>query len=299
MRNYARGLEATPAGVADRSVSKSAVSRRLLALTQAQPRKWLSRPLSNWDLRVGRKTDVNDAMWITDLLAHGLVSGSFVPPARIQELRDLTRTRKQLVREISQHSLRIQEVLETANVKLASVLADVLCLRGRAMLAAIVAGETIPSGSQISPEAQLARSGRRWSRRCEVTSRRTIVQCSSYTSNSSQRWKQPSRRSDAAMGKALAPISYAAELLKMISGISDVAAHVILAEIGADKCRFPTAGHLIASRPVVSPKRPECRQAPFGLWPQERYVAQDHARHRRVGRRPQETAATSTASSCA
>jgi len=74
----------------------------------------------------GRKTDVNDAAWIADLLAHGLISASFVPPAPIQELRDLTRTRKQLVREVSQHSLRIQKTLEDANLKLGSVLSNVL-----------------------------------------------------------------------------------------------------------------------------------------------------------------------------
>jgi transposase len=92
----------------------------------------------------GRKTDVNDAMWIADLLAHGLIRASFVPPAPIQELRDLTRTRKQLVREIAQHSLRIQKVLEDANLKLGSVLSDVLTASGRAMLGAIIAGESDP-----------------------------------------------------------------------------------------------------------------------------------------------------------
>ena len=92
----------------------------------------------------GRKTDVNDAMWIADLLAHGLIRSSFVPPAPIQELRDLTRTRKQLVREISQHSQRIQKVLEDANLKVGSVLSNVLGQSGRAMLAAIIAGETDP-----------------------------------------------------------------------------------------------------------------------------------------------------------
>src|SRR5678815_2978989 len=70
----------------------------------------------------GRKTDINDAMWIADLLAHGLIRSSFVPPQAIQQLRDLTRTRKQLVREVSQHSLRIQKVLEDANLKLGSCL---------------------------------------------------------------------------------------------------------------------------------------------------------------------------------
>jgi transposase len=92
----------------------------------------------------GRKTDVNDAMWIADLLAHGLIRASFVPPAPIQELRDLTRTRKQLVREIAQHSLRIRKVLEDANIKLGSVLSDVLTASGRAILWAIIGGESEP-----------------------------------------------------------------------------------------------------------------------------------------------------------
>src|SRR5579884_1283813 len=92
----------------------------------------------------GRKTDVNDAAWIADLLAHGLIRASFVPPMPIQELRDLTRTRKQLVREISQHSLRIQKTLEDANLKLGSVLSDVLGKSGRAILTALVRGETDP-----------------------------------------------------------------------------------------------------------------------------------------------------------
>ena len=92
----------------------------------------------------GRKTDVSDAAWIADLLAHGLIRGSFVPPARIQALRDLTRTRKQLGREVAQHSLRIQKVLEDANLKVASVLSNILGKSGRAMLAALIAGETDP-----------------------------------------------------------------------------------------------------------------------------------------------------------
>src|SRR5712691_2350216 len=92
----------------------------------------------------GRKTDVGDAVWIADLLAHGLIRSSFVPPAPIQELRDLTRTRKQLVREIAQHSLRIQKVLEDANLKLGSVLSEVLGVSGRAMIEAIIRGEQDP-----------------------------------------------------------------------------------------------------------------------------------------------------------
>jgi transposase len=82
----------------------------------------------------GRKSDVNDAMWLADLLAHGLVRGGFVPPTQIQEVRDLSRTRKQLTREIIQHTNRIQKVLEDANIKLASAISNVLGKSGRAIL---------------------------------------------------------------------------------------------------------------------------------------------------------------------
>src|SRR5262245_24196995 len=70
----------------------------------------------------GRKTDVNDAMWLADLLAHGLIRGSFVPPTPVQELRDLTRTRKQLVREMARHTQRIQKTLEDANIKIVGII---------------------------------------------------------------------------------------------------------------------------------------------------------------------------------
>src|SRR6266498_3657810 len=90
----------------------------------------------------GRKSDVKDAVWIADLLAHGLLRGSFVPHEKIQELRDLTRTRKQLVREITRHTQRIQKTLEDANVKLTEVISSVLGTSGRAILRALIAGET-------------------------------------------------------------------------------------------------------------------------------------------------------------
>lgn len=92
----------------------------------------------------GRKTDVNDAMWLADLLAHGLIRASFVPSTEFQDLRDLTRTRKQLVRELARHTQRIQKTLEDANIKLTSVITDILGMSGRAFLHAIIAGETDP-----------------------------------------------------------------------------------------------------------------------------------------------------------
>jgi transposase len=125
----------------------------------------------------GRKTDVSDAAWIADLLAHGLIRSSFVPPEPIQELRDLTRTRKQLVREISQHSSRIQKILEDANLKLGSVLSDVLGKSGRAILTALISGESDPGNSPILPEERLVRSAPSSCKLCTGASAITIDDC--------------------------------------------------------------------------------------------------------------------------
>jgi hypothetical protein len=93
----------------------------------------------------GRKTDVNDAMWLAELLAHGLIRASIVPDAQTQEMRNLLRTRKQLVCEQTSHVLRVQKTLEDANIKLDSALTDLMGKTGRAMLEALIAGETDPA----------------------------------------------------------------------------------------------------------------------------------------------------------
>src|SRR5919199_6138949 len=92
----------------------------------------------------GRKTDVNDATWLADLLAHGLIRPSFVPPMAVQALRELTRTRKQLTREKASHVQRVDKVLQAANLKLGSLLSDVMGRSGRAVLDALAAGESDP-----------------------------------------------------------------------------------------------------------------------------------------------------------
>src|SRR5262245_53307251 len=93
----------------------------------------------------GRKTDVSDAAWLAELMAHGLIRASFVPDPQTQELRVLLRTRKQLVRERTRHVQRINKALEDANIKLDTLLSDLLGLSGRTMLDAMVAGETDPA----------------------------------------------------------------------------------------------------------------------------------------------------------
>jgi len=194
----------------------------------------------------GRKTDVNDAMWIADLLAHGLIRSSFVPPAAIQDLRDLTRTRKQLVREATQHSLRIQKVLEDANIKLGSVLSDVLTVSGRAMLWAIIAGESDPerladlaqgTARRKRPELVEALRGR-------VTAHHRMML--KLHLDLIADLERALAEVDAAVGKALAPIRERARLLTTMPGVSDLVAQVIVAEIGVDMTRFPSPAHLIS-----------------------------------------------------
>lgn len=194
----------------------------------------------------GRKTDVNDAMWIADLLAHGLVRSSFVPPARIQELRDLTRTRKQLVREVSQHTLRIQKVLEDANIKVSSVLSSVLGRSGRAMLAAIIEGEEDPAclADLAQGTARRKRTELIEALRGRVTPHHRAMlklHLSVVTA-----LEAALREVDATVGKALEPIRARAQLLTTMPGISDIASQVVVAEIGVDMSRFPTAGHLVS-----------------------------------------------------
>jgi transposase len=194
----------------------------------------------------GRKTDVNDATWIADLLAHGLIRSSFVPPAAIQELRDLTRTRKQLVREMSQHSLRIQKILEDANLKLGSVLSNVLGRSGVAILEAIIQGEADPETL-----ADLAQGNARKKRaeliealRGRVTAHhRTMLKFHLDLIRAIQKTLE---EVDAAVGKALTSIHERAQLLTTMPGVSDIAAQVLVAEIGVDMTRFPDPGHLIS-----------------------------------------------------
>jgi transposase len=92
----------------------------------------------------GRKTDMNDAMWIADLLACGLIKASFVPLEEMQELRALTRTRKQLVREQTRHVQRIEKTLAEANIKLDSVISDIMGASGRRIIEAMIAGVRQP-----------------------------------------------------------------------------------------------------------------------------------------------------------
>ena len=194
----------------------------------------------------GRKSDVNDASWLADLLAHGLIRPSFVPPAAIQELRDLTRTRKQLTREVVQHSQRIQAVLEEANVKLCSVITDILGASGRRMLKAMIAGETdahklAALGSErlgcvpVALVEALTGRMREHPRFLLAQHLRTIEQL-----------EETIRVFDTRIEAKLVPFRDIVERLKEVPGLGTTAAEVVLAEIGTDMSPFPSAGHLLS-----------------------------------------------------
>ncbi|MBV8134343.1 MAG: IS110 family transposase, partial [Deltaproteobacteria bacterium] len=192
----------------------------------------------------GRKSDVNDATWIADLLAHGLIRASMVPPGPIQELRDLTRTRKQLIREVVQHKQRIEKVLEDANLKLASVVSDVFGQSGRRMLQALIAGQTDAKKLAALGSERLSASRETLAQALHgkvTTHHRFMLKQHLQTI---EHLEQTVSEFEAQIEAALEPFRAAVERLMTIPGVSATAAHVIIAEIGVDMSRFATVGHL-------------------------------------------------------
>jgi transposase len=194
----------------------------------------------------GRKSDMNDATWIADLLAHGLIRASFVPPAPIQALRDLTRTRRQLVHEMARHVLRLQKTLEDANLKITHVMSDIVGISGRAILAALIAGETDPERLVEVTQGRLK------------ASRATLVDALHGRVTDHHRFmlqlhltqvdavQRAIDTIEARIGDALGPFRSAVTLLTTMPGISETTARVLVAEIGTDMSRFPAVGHLIS-----------------------------------------------------
>lgn len=194
----------------------------------------------------GRKTDVNDATWLADLLAHGLIQGSFVPDVQTQEQRGLRRTRKQLVRERTSHVQRLQKTLEEANIKLDSVLSDIIGVSGRAMIEALIAGESDPGtlAGLAHRRLKAAPQDLHEALRGRVTKHhRFLLQL---------HLKQIDALDAAIAGidqeidATVEPFRTAITLLMSIPGISDLSARVIVAEIGQDMSRFPSQGHLLS-----------------------------------------------------
>jgi transposase len=194
----------------------------------------------------GRKTDMNDATWLADLLAHGLIRASFVPDATIQELRALLRTRKQLVREKAGHVQRLQKTLEDANIKLESVLSDIQGTSGRAMLEALIAGETDPTklAALAHPKVRAAPERLREALRGRVTRHHRFLL--RLHLQQTEALDAAIATIDAEVEAHLGSFRAAIRQLSTIPGVSALSAQVIVSEIGTDMSRFPTAGHLLS-----------------------------------------------------
>jgi transposase len=194
----------------------------------------------------GRKTDVKDAVWLADLLAHGLVTSSFVPPQPIADLRNLMRTRRQMVRQRVRHVQRIQKTLEDANVKLESVISNVLGKSGRAMLEALIEGQTDPvelvklatTRLRASHEQLVEALRGRVTTHHRLMLRLHLEQVDATDATIAEIEKEVER--------LLEPFHAQVTLLKTIPGVSDQVAHTLIAEIGADMTQFPTAAQLIS-----------------------------------------------------
>ena len=192
----------------------------------------------------GRKTDVKDAEWIAELVEHGLVRPSFVPPRPIRELRDLTRYRKTVIQERTREVQRLEKLLEGAGIKLSSVASDILGVSGRAMLAALVAGERDPQvladlakrrlRSKI-PQLQEALEGRFSSHHAVLVAQMLarIDHCDEVV-----------ERLCAEIDRRMERFRDLIELLITIPGVQLRTAEVIIAETGGDMARFPSAEHL-------------------------------------------------------
>lgn len=194
----------------------------------------------------GRKTDVSDAAWLAELLAHGLIRSSFVPDGPTQDLRALLRTRKQLTREKTRHTQRIHKTLEDANIKLDAVLADVLGKSGRAMLDALVAGESDPvqlaalahAGVKCPPEKLREALRGRVRKHHRFLLRLHLGQVDALDAAIAT--------IDQEVEAGLAPFRTAVELVSSIPGVKALGAQGIVCEIGTDMSRFPTTGHLVS-----------------------------------------------------
>jgi transposase len=194
----------------------------------------------------GRKTDVKDAQWIADLLRHGLIKKSFVPPAEFRQLRELTRYRKSMVQTRTAERNRLQKLLESANVKLGSVVTDVFGMTGMAILRALVKGEAQPEelaqlacGNLRAKKAALKRATE-----CRIEEHhRTLLKLQLAQV---AHLDTVVEALDVEIERRLEPYRKQLELLCTIPGVGKAGAATILAEMGADMSVFPTVGQFTA-----------------------------------------------------
>jgi len=200
----------------------------------------------------GRKTDVTDAEWIADLLRHGLLSASFIPPVGQRELRELTRYRSTFIKERATLVNRVQKVLESANIKLASVASNVIGVSGRAILEAIIAGTATPEEMAELSKGRLRSKREELSHALEGRVKAHHRFVLTELLNEINHLDETIERFNQEIEAYCRPFEAAVALLDTIPGVAREAAEIIVSEIGTNMERFPTAHHL-ASWAGVAP----------------------------------------------
>jgi len=192
----------------------------------------------------GRKTDVKDAEWIGQLLEHGLVRPSFVPPPEIRELRDLTRYRKRLIQAHTQEAQRIAKTLEDAGIRLDSVASDLLGVTGRAVLGALVAGERDPDvlASLARGRLRTKLPALREALRGRFSDHHALL--IRLALEHLEQLERSVAALDEEVERVIAPFATARDHLDTVTGVGRRAAECIIAEIGVDMTVFPSAAHL-------------------------------------------------------
>ena len=194
----------------------------------------------------GRKSDVRDAEWIAQLLEHGLLAPSFVPPPEIRRLRMLTRYRMQLMGDRTRDTTRLELMLEDASIKLSSVASSLNTVSARAMLAAMIDGETNPLRLAELAKGRMRRKIPNLAQALTGTFDPHHAQLAKSILRRLELVEQALAELDAVLAEACRPWQHQIELLQTIPGVGEKVAQVIIAETGADMSRFPTAAHLAA-----------------------------------------------------
>jgi transposase len=192
----------------------------------------------------GRKTDVGDAEWLASLLQHGLVRPSFIPDQAQRELRDLTRTRTTLQDERSASVQRLQKVLEDANLKLSSVVTDILGASGRAILEALLAGTTDPTTLAELAKGRLRKKREALEKALAGTLKTHHHLLVSVHLEHIDFLDETIERLDGEIAERLRPFEAQIARLDTIPGVGERTAQVLAAEIGLRMSQFPSAGHL-------------------------------------------------------
>src|SRR5215204_1766019 len=194
----------------------------------------------------GRKSDVRDAEWIAQLLEHGLLAPSFVPPPDIRRLRMLTRYREQLMGDRTRELVRLELMLEDASIKLSSVVSSLKTISARAMLTAMIAGETDPLVLADMAKGKLRRKMPELAQALTGHFDANHARLARSMLRRLDLVEQALAELDAVLVDAFQPWQHQIKLLQTIPGVGPKVAQVIIAETGGDMSRFPTAAHLAA-----------------------------------------------------